>query len=568
MSELDSKPLIKTKVNSKDTSKKVSRDSSQEPLSKGRSGDSNKNIEIDSSKRRRNMSESSVDSEAYDTADDTELDQEGGILNALKNLQYGTHVALRGKSKHNVLKADKLIKASSNKNLVAALKQERAKAAEIFMSLAEGGINSIDQDIPVFKPFNKRLPPCSSDEFERQLKNIQHNFPRFQGKCSEFLYFLIEIEALKTSYNITDQQLTRLLQNRLAGRLQRYFMIEMKREKNVIKVLNRIGRDYVETVDTVAEIEKCASFKFQFKDVASELTKLKETMALAYPHMSHDGLRQTYIQKVTDIMPPEVRLALVDDFERQRQREELGMSPLSDHEIDAKIIKHCKVLERKHKKQQNPVFIVNAVNEYEDSITSDDSVSVIDYQEDKNDQSLINDFAHSIKLIAESATLKDGNKQPKQFLAGPRDTYYSDFVKEIKEAENIRFFGQKIRRDIQDIQNDNFKLELKMIRDERPINGPIYKFHDNCYLLEDCPIIDYPIFEKTVGFTPKLTSDILRRFAGRCYACGFEKCPRKGVQGDGDNNCIYQNNFDSWYPCEKCLCGFHLNRDCRALVDT
>ena len=77
-------------------------------------------------KRSRNASESSIDSDAYNTADE-ESDEEGGILSALKNLQYGAHVALRGKSKRSVLKADRLIKQGSNKSLVEALKQERVK---------------------------------------------------------------------------------------------------------------------------------------------------------------------------------------------------------------------------------------------------------------------------------------------------------------------------------------------------------------------------------------------------------------------------------------------------------
>ena len=561
MSESESRIHSRSHINGKESSKTVSRDSSREPSINILKAE--ENIEMKDHKRSRNASESSIDSDAYNTADE-ESDEEGGILSALKNLQYGAHVALRGKSKRSVLKADRLIKQGSNKSLVEALKQERVKGAEILMSLLDGGISNIDQDIPIFKPFNKRLPPCPSDEFERQLKAIQRNFPRFEGKCPEFLYFLIEIDGLKTSYNITDLQLTRLLQNRLAGRLQRYFMTEMKREKNVVKVLNRLGCDYVETVDTVAEIEKCANYKFSFKNVADELTKLKEIMSLAYPHMSPEGLRQIYIQKVTDKMPHEVRLALVDNFERQRQREELGMAPLLDHEIDAKIIRHCKVLERK---QHKPVCKVNVCEEYEDSITSEDSISVVDYQEDEIDQSLLNNFVHSIKLIAENNVSNDSNEQPKKLAARPTDIWYSDFVREIKEAEQIRFFGQKIKKDIQNIQNDNFRLELKIIRDERPKNGPIYTFIDNCYVLEDCQTIDCPIFEKTTGYTPKLTSDMLRKFAGHCYACGLAKCPRKGFQGDDENVCIYQNNFDSWYPCEKCMCGFHLTKDCCALVE-
>ena len=80
-------------------------------------------------------------------------------------------------------------------------------------------------------------------------------------------------------------------------------MIQMKRNGDVVAVLNRLGKDYVESIDTAAEIEKCATFKFQFKNIIDELIKLKEMLAMAYPNTTDDELRQIYIQKVTDKVP-------------------------------------------------------------------------------------------------------------------------------------------------------------------------------------------------------------------------------------------------------------------------
>ena len=585
---------------------------------------------------------SAADSETdatYDTPDE-ESEQGGGILHTLKNLQYGTHVALRKKEKQSVLKADRLIKRDSNRNLVEALKKERVKGAEMFAALLDGGITNIDHDIPHFKPFNKRLPPCPPDEFDRQLKAIQRNYSRFEGKCAEFLYFLMEIEALKNSLNITDDQLTRLLQNRLAGRLQRYFMIEMKREKNVVKVLNRLGRDYVETVDTAAEIEKCANFKFQFRNVADELTKLKETMALAYPHMTPEGLRHTYIQKVTDKLPPEVRLTLADEFERQRQREELGMAPLSDYEIDAKIIRHCRALERK---QQKPIYQVKAktYSQYEDSVTSDDSASRVQSKRTSkgSDKSILAGFVKSVQQIAASAAQgevaasqsakkdrggayqkdsarpqkaraegkdfhphnvnsrpswqkkgdlfeqrnfgrpndnartnqrnnlnKDQREPAKVLLAKPSDPQYPSLIKEIKDGENIRFLGQKIRNDFRNIKNESFKNSLQQLRPQGAGSNPIYEKVEGKYRVDNCPMITCPIIKKVGNYPPQLTAEVLKRFAGSCHACGFEKCPRKGSATDAQYKCIYENKADSWWPCEKCMRGFHLAKDCLALL--
>jgi hypothetical protein len=412
MSETEGRMRTRSQTNSKNASKNSSRDPS---TSRSKVGPADKDkikgiLKTKSQEKSREPSESGNTSDAESSAAESNTDYEtadsdfeqGGILPTLKNLQYGAHVALRGKSKRRVLKADRLIKASSNQNLVAALHQERLKGAEMFVALLEGGGSFVDTDIPHFKPFNKRLPPCSSDEFEKQLRMLQRNYPRFEGRCAEFLYFLMDIEAIKKSFNITNEQLSHILQNRLGGRLQKYFMIQMKRNGDVVAVLNRLGKDYVESIDTAAEIEKCATFKFQFKNIVDELIKLKEMVAMAYPNSTDDEIRQIYIQKVTDKVPSDVRLDLAEDFQKLRQRVVLGMPPLTDDEVDARIIKHCKPLERRHHK---PVFKVKSklYPPYEDNIDPDNSVSSI------------------------------GNIEPEKSL----DSQYHELVEESNSGENV-----------------------------------------------------------------------------------------------------------------------------------
>jgi len=109
-----------------------------------------------------------------------------------------------------------------------------------------------------------------------------------------------------------------------------------------------LGKNYIETINTAAEIEKCATFKFQFKNIKDELIKLQEMLAMAHPCVSDNELCQIYIQKVTNKVLADIRLALAEDFQKQSQRVDLGMPPLSDSKIDAHIIKHCKPLERHH----------------------------------------------------------------------------------------------------------------------------------------------------------------------------------------------------------------------------
>ena len=283
-----------------------------------------------------------------------------GLTHILKNLHHGTHVALTDKSEDVKSRADRLIKRDAGRNLAEALKKERLKGAQMFAVLL-GRNTAEEQEVPAFKPFNRKKPPCSQDAFDKHLAMFIRQFPRFSGKSSEFLYFLIELDALRRSANLTDEQTQRILQNRLAGRFQSYFMTELRREGDIVKVLNRLGRDYVDSIDSAAEIEKCVNYKLKFQDTAEELVKLKEIMSFAYPHMSRDILRQNYIQKVIELIPKEARHALIDDFEQQRALEKKGFAPLSDYEVDAKILKHCRAYERRQPSKQ--VFKVTAKND-------------------------------------------------------------------------------------------------------------------------------------------------------------------------------------------------------------
>jgi len=619
------------RTRSQASSKKGSRDSSRErSASRSRVGaadkekikgilkanENQKNLESGAtSAAESSAGESDFD---YDTAY-PDADDEGGILHTLKNLQYGTHVALKGKSKRSMIKADKLIKADSNQNLVNALKQERLKGAEIYAALMDGGVPSLDSDIPHFKPFNKRRPPCSSEEFEKQLRMLQRNYPRFEGRCAEFIYFLMDIEAIKNSFNITNEQLAHILQNRLGGRLQKYFMVQMKRSGDVVAVLNRLGKDYVETVDTAAEVEKCATFKFQFKNVVDELIRLKEMIAMAYPNATDEELRQIYIQKVTDKVPPEVRHAITEDFQKQRHRVNLGMPPLSDDEIDRRITKHLRPLERRNVK---PIFKAKSrpIGEYDESLISDDSVSCVG-SEVLPDKLCLEGFVRSVQQLAAAAVQKEEDmkkqsamnkgrdnqdrervaprplwqkrgelyERPPNFnpavpppsnnaqrgarngrqdmlLARSSDTNYPQLVEEIKAGENVRYLGQKIRNDLRNIRSEKFKQDLQRLRPREVGSVPIYTIIDGKYKVDNCPMITGPIFKKVGNFSPQLTAEVLRRFAGRCHACGFANCPQKGNPNKTPYRCIYEKKADSWWPCEKCMRGFHLAKDCLALV--
>jgi hypothetical protein len=151
-------------------------------------------------------------------------------------------------------------------------------------------------------------------------------------------------------------------------------------------------------------------------------------------------------------------------------------------------------------------------------------------------------------------------------LAKSSDTNYPQLVEEIKSNENVRFLGQKIRNDLQNIRSEKFKQDLQRLRPREVGSVPIYTMIDGRYKVDDCPMITGPIIKKVGNFSPQLTAEVLRRFAGRCHACGFANCPQKGNPNKTPYRCIYERKADSWWPCDKCMRGFHLAKDCLALV--
>jgi hypothetical protein len=82
--------------------------------------------------------------------------------------------------------------------------------------------------------------------------------------------------------------------------------------------------------------------------------------------------------------------------------------------------------------------------------------------------------------------------------------------------------------------------------------------------VENNPEINYPVMRKVGNGIPQLSSEIMKRFNRCCYACGDPGCPRKGRKARFE--CAYQTKADSWMPCENCMRGFHLKKDCLANI--
>jgi len=326
------------------------RSQSESRLQHPRSGDEeriSREIRRDPGPRHRSRSRaSSTDSEIFHDAHETEQ----GMAPFIKNLSYGIHTALTKRDPYDLKTADRLIKKDVHRGVDAALKHERMKMGTQIVSYLSGSHTQQDHDIPQLTPFDKTREPCSEAEFERLLKNIQRNYPKYKGKSTELLYFLIEVGQLRQNNNITDQQLSRLLTNRFEDRLLKYFLSEIKRGRALLDVVNQIALDYIKTINPSQEVEKYLSFNFKFDNLADELTELKQAISLAHPRTSYSIIQQKYLDKILSLLPYEQRHDLLDDLNQRDDMIRLGLisRPYSEHELDNRILYHCRSLDRKN----------------------------------------------------------------------------------------------------------------------------------------------------------------------------------------------------------------------------
>ena len=571
--------------------------------------------------RHKNASRSSsTDSEPY-----FECIEEEGLLPILKNIQYCLHKSLTNTSEDQLKSADRILKKDSNKALENALKTERSRmGSQIIKFLNGSSTTGVEEDIPKCPNFDQDTVACSEQEFEKVLKSIQRQYPRYSTKSEELLYFLTEVFQLLESLNLTDKQLIRILTNRFSDRLLSYFLTEIKRD-SVVKVINRIAHRYIKTVNPSEEVDKYLNFTFRYKNLSDEITELRQTMALAHPRVDIDTLETMFLEKVLQLLPYKARHALLDDISKRQEMIKLGLvaHPYDDNELDSRIIFHCRGVEKSHQHPHQKREIKKIANK------SDADVSLTPVKESSfNNDHLINILKEvkAIKLVTNKVTdLQDQvyalnvqnaeilasknlssmrpdnatnspqkgrsnllpskrfrNYERKPYLQNPqppkspkasfsndknevkifaKDPRYSRFVEQIKQDQNFRYMGQKLKSDFYGAI-PSLKQELIQIRSNKPKGKPIYNWEGNKYKISSDMQIKFPVLIKRGEQTPDLTAEALRHFAEVCYACGIRNCP-----GRHDLACAYNSKPDSWFLCPKCETGLHLAKDCLALVE-
>lgn len=152
----------------------------------------------------------------------------------------------------------------------------------------------------------------------------------------------------------------------------------------------------------------------------------------------------------------------------------------------------------------------------------------------------------------------DGYIRPQLIRVDSRD--YKPAVDQLMDEQNVRFIGDKIKRD-RFRAPESLQAQMRDIHRRNMTGGDPYTWIGDKYSLEHVRPIDFPIMRK-IGTRPAdITYQALKHFAGNCYACGHPGCPGKGTA-----TCAYNGKPDAWFPCSECNSGFHLPKDCRAYV--
>ena len=530
-----------------------------------KTGTKMKSIIIGKSPKSRSTSRSSADSDMFYDSQENQSDSELGLLPILKNLQFGTHIALR-KTDNDVRKnADRIIKRDSNTMLEQALKQERAKMSSQIMNFLVEGSSTSESDLPQLQNHDAMRLSCSQEEFDRTFKSLGRSHPRFEGKSSELLYFLMELAELRTSRNLTDIQVQRVMQNRLAGRLLVYFLAELKRD-DVTSVVNRLGQDFIETINTADEVEHYLNFKFTFKNLSSELTSLKQSISLAHPNITRQALSQKFLVRVITLLPFEQRHSLLDDISHRQRLVDNGIleAPYTDHDLEGRILFHCRALDKKiHKNvfklEEKNNFDQNPPSKKQESETNSDINNLVAAIKQISDGKVTNNFWEQPQRGSPGGyPERNFNQREQVLLASPKDPQYENWVKEIRESKNYRFLGEKIQNDIKN-SAPKFRDILNQIRLSKPVVPEPCRWQNGRYSIADCQPINFPVFRKIGNRSPDLTIEALKHFSRCCYACGLDQC-----EGKSSNSCAYHSKPDSWIPCTQCKMGFHLSGDCLA----
>lgn len=352
--------IVATRSRSQSTSRSQSRSRSNSRQKRSSSGHTilkNRNQSFDHESPLRDFSRpisraSSVTSIASEKLQKTINETTPAELVTLFNNTLGAiYKYLKKSDNDNRKTAMKIIKESTYKFDKAHRASQIAIGEAIIQSIDPAMFNETETDITRLPPFDFRSRPCSPDEFDKIDKQLNRLYKRIDNnQPTELGHFFNDIYNHRSSSNLTDPQVIKLVTAHLGGRILQQFTNEIKRLP-LDKVIYILHSNHGERISSAQESERFIQFKFTYKDLPTELAELRQILSLAYPTSSYEVLQNKLIDKVVGMIPVKNRKAINRDLNRREKfAQQKGLAFILDpSELDSIILYHCSDLTPRYK---------------------------------------------------------------------------------------------------------------------------------------------------------------------------------------------------------------------------
>ena len=388
--------------------------------------------------------------------------------------------------------------------------------------------------------------------------------------------------------------------------------------------VNKMAYEYIEKINPADELEKSLSFRFTFKDLPTELTSLEQTIALAYPYLTSEQIKQKYLDQVAAGIPYESRRALLDDVEKRHKLVEMGAvsRPYTGPELDQRILFHCRGLERKQVKTPHRVAVVSA--EIETSESERQTPPKANQSENQVRREIGPNYGVKLILAAikqlktekvpliqqikEAMYIKSPGRPPKSQpqipakyapkrtqLSQPKAGFKPRYT--INERPNYRAYNpnftprerrEKVRlANPADQHYSEFVMAAREAQKVKNFSEMIDKQNEKAPLKLEEEIRQNQLNKQTsqptynwhegrykVDQCRKIDFPVFRKIGDRTpdltsealrhFSKCCHACGIENCRGKIQGDCAYKGKPDAWYLCSKCKLGFHLHKDCLA----
>lgn len=497
-----------------------------------------------------------------------------GVAPLFQSLAYGTSNLLQGKT-HKYEKSLKDLKEYARHNSVQnRVEMERdIIAAELrndFLQLIPKLIQT--QRIPCLKtvPFIPGSDTRESNALFVQLKreNLKE-FPRL-SKASPDVRHIIEAMAERHAGELTAKQFANLIIHQTNSQLKDTFTNIFKSHDDINEAIKEILESYCCSKRPDELLCEFYDSKIDTKKVDDSLTKIVEKARLAFPEQRNDALTKLVIDHVIPQLPSEVQKAV--NLERTKIAELQKISPfvppMDLNTFKNMVTSHPSMTKRVVKNLEAAPQAIN--NEHTTTASVKTGSSNHSNGHFAANNQIISEMKETNQLLMKTvAALENQPKTYQNEKGGYNRPQKSKLIvykiSDPKFSEIAAKFDKKgplmnvLLMEIDSYERNTRKRgpKLKMLDD--PHARIPYKFDNLGRIIPENAPIDFPVFVETQPGKYRISLKTLERISISCARCGHLLC------GFNAENCIYKSSTPSFNACSKCMQGFHLDHQCRAV---